>query len=168
MYNFIVDHIPHTTKRKRRSGLNMNPEFITIHNTGNPKSTARNERAWLTNERNERVASFHYAVDEIEVIECIPPNEVAWHAGDGNGKGNRASIGIEICESGRYEQTLRNASKFVASLLWERRWEVDRLRRHFDWSGKVCPRLMYDNGKWTKWQEFIDMVRRHLEDFKTR
>jgi len=168
MYNFILDHIPHTTKRKRRCGIKMEPETITIHNTGNPKSSAKNERGWLTNPANERVASFHYVIDEVEVIECIPPNEVAWHAGDGNGKGNRASIGIEICESGRYEKTLKNASKFAASLLWERGWGVDKLRRHYDWNGKICPRLMYDNGKWTGWGEFLDLVSAHLKDFEIR
>ncbi|WP_339309782.1 N-acetylmuramoyl-L-alanine amidase [Paenibacillus sp. FSL k6-2145] len=134
----------------------MNPKTITIHNTGNANSSAANERAWLTNPTNVRQASYHIVVDEKEAVECIPLNENAWHAGDGSGatSGNRTSISLEICESGDYAQTLENATELVAKMLEERGWGVDRLRRHFDWSGKICPRLMYDDGKWTGWSLF--------------
>ncbi|WP_213084128.1 peptidoglycan recognition protein family protein [Cohnella massiliensis] len=157
---YIVDHIPRNTLFNRRPGLAMAPTTITIHNTGNPSSSARNERAWLTNTANNRTASYHIVVDENEAIEVIPLNENAWHAGDGSGPGcgNRTSIGIEICESGDYARTLQNAAQLVASMLREREWGVDRLRRHFDWSGKICPRLMYDDGKWTGWAAFKNMV----------
>lgn len=161
--NYIIDHIPRSTPHNRRPGLTMAPTTITIHNTGNPTSTARNERAWLTNPANDRTASYHIVVDEREAIECIPLNEVAWHAGDGNGDGNRKSIGIEICESGNYAQTLDNAATLVAKLLKERGWGVDRLRRHYDWSGKICPRLMYDGGRWSGWIAFKNMVDHKLK-----
>ncbi|WP_308424259.1 stalk domain-containing protein, partial [Paenibacillus albidus] len=74
--------------------------------------------------------------------------------GSGAKSGNRTSIGVEICESGDYTKTLDNAAGLVASMLKERGWGIDRLRRHFDWSGKICPRLMYDGGKWTGWTAF--------------
>lgn len=165
--NYVVDHIPKTTPHDRRPGIPMSPKYITIHNTANPSSSARNERAWLTNFSNTRTASFHIVVDEKEAIECIPLDEVAWHAGDGrNGPGNRTSIGIEICESGDYAKTLENAATLVARLLSELGWGVDRLRRHYDWSGKICPRLMYDGGKWTGWNEFLRMVEKKLEGEK--
>ncbi|MNO45390.1 N-acetylmuramoyl-L-alanine amidase CwlA precursor [compost metagenome] len=157
---YRVDHIPKGTACNRRPALPMVATTITIHNTGNASSTAQNERGWLTNQSNSRQASFHIVVDEKEAIECIPLNESAWHAGDGSGvkSGNRSSIGIEICESGNYAQTLDNAAKLVAKMLKERGWGVDRLRRHYDWSGKICPRLMYDNGKWTGWEQFKNAV----------
>ncbi|MCM3746511.1 N-acetylmuramoyl-L-alanine amidase [Paenibacillus pasadenensis] len=149
-----------TTTCKRRPGVPMQAETITIHNTGNAKSTAANERSWLTNPGNTRQASYHIVIDEREAVECIPLTEHAWHAGDGSGarSGNRTSIGIEICESGNYAKTLVNAAELVAKMLQERGWGVDRLRRHFDWSGKICPRLMYDGGKWTGWEAFKAMV----------
>ncbi|WP_342480392.1 N-acetylmuramoyl-L-alanine amidase [Paenibacillus sp. FSL L8-0340] len=138
----------------------MSATTITIHNTGNPKSSAAGERAWLTNPSNARQASFHIAVDEKEAVECLPLTENAWHSGDGSGprSGNRTSIGVEICESGDYAKTLDNAVALVAQMLKERGWGVDRLRRHYDWSGKICPRLMYDGGKWTGWAEFKALV----------
>ncbi|MGM1048412.1 MAG: N-acetylmuramoyl-L-alanine amidase [Bacillota bacterium] len=163
--NYRKDHIPKSTGCNRRPGYAMNATTITIHNTGNPSSSAANERVWLTNASNNRTASFHIVVDEREAIECIPLNENAWHAGDGSGNksGNRTSIGIEICESGNYAKTLDNAVSLVASMLKERGWGVDRLRRHFDWSGKICPRLMYDGGKWTGWNEFKSRVDKELK-----
>jgi len=161
--NYIIDHIPRSTPCNRRPGVPMTPQYITIHSTGNPKSTARNERAWLTNPSNAVTASYHIVVDEKEAIEVLPLNEVAWHAGDGgNGTGNRKSIGIEICESGDRAKTLANAVRLVAKLLKERGWGVDRLKRHYDWSKKICPRIFYDNGRWTGWEQFKDAVQREI------
>ncbi|MNW48700.1 N-acetylmuramoyl-L-alanine amidase CwlA precursor [compost metagenome] len=48
-------------------------------------------------------------------------------------------------------------------MLKERGWGTDRLRRHYDWSGKICPRLMYDNGKWTGWEQFKKSVEAELK-----
>lgn len=155
----------------RRPGLFMEPTTITIHNTGNPNSTAANERAWLTNPSNNRTASYHIAVDAREAIEALPLNEVAWHAGDGSKptSGNRTSIGIEICERdaslGEYAQALSNAVDLVARLLHERDWGVDRLRRHYDWSGKNCPRLMNIDNKWTDWYQFVKRVAEALKSY---
>ncbi|GIQ63733.1 hypothetical protein PACILC2_23010 [Paenibacillus cisolokensis] len=159
---YVVDHIPRSTPCNRRNGQRITPTTITIHNTGNPRSTARNERTWLTNPSNNVAASYHIVVDENEAIECVPLDERAIHSG--TTAGNMTSIGVEICESGNYAKTLDNAAALVAKLLKERGWGVDRLRRHYDWSGKICPRLMYDGGKWTGWTEFKRMVAEKLTE----
>lgn len=161
--NYVVDHIPTSTPNNRRPANKMTATTITIHNTGNPSSTARNERSWLTNPSNTRTASYHIVVDDREAIECLPLDENAWHAGDGNGDGNMRSIGIEICESGDYAKTLDNAAELVAKMLKERGWGTDKLRRHYDWSGKICPRLMYDSGKWLGWRAFVLSVESKLK-----
>jgi len=158
---YKIDHIPKTTPYNRRPGISMIAKYLTIHSTGNPSSTAKNERGWLTNPSNDRTASYHIVVDEKEAIEVLPLNEVAWHAGDGNGQGNRASIGIEICESGNRQKTLQNAVKLVTKMLKERNWGVDRLRRHFDWSGKICPRILQPNN-WAGWEQFKKDVQKEL------
>ncbi|MDH6675711.1 N-acetylmuramoyl-L-alanine amidase [Paenibacillus sp. LBL] len=165
---YVLNHIPKDTPQNRRPEYFMAPTTITIHNTANLTSTAANERSWLTNPANKAQASYHIVVDEREAIECIPLNENAWHAGDGSGakSGNRTSIGVEICESGNYAKTLDNAASLVAQMLKDRGWGVDRLRRHFDWSGKICPRLMYDDGKWTGWFAFKASVQRKLDEMK--
>lgn len=162
---YIVDHIPTSTPNNRRPGHKLTPTTITIHNTANPTSTARGERNWLTNPDNDATASYHIVLDDKETIESLPLNESAWHSGDGSGvaSGNRTSIGIEICESGDYARTLTRAVELVAKMLKERGWGVDRLRRHFDWSGKICPRLMYDGGSWAGWIDFKEKVKSAME-----
>lgn len=166
MFAYKIDHIPRTTPHNRRPGHSLNASTITIHNTANPSSTARNERNWLTNPSNSATASYHIVIDSAEAIECIPLNEVAWHAGDGSGEGsgNRTSIGIEICESGNYSGTLDNAAALVASMLEARGWGTDRLRRHYDWSGKNCPRLMNSGGNWSGWTRFVASVQAKMND----
>ncbi len=72
----------------------MTPEYITIHNTANDASAA-NEISYMTG--NSESTSYHFAVDDKEVIQGIPLDRNAWHSGDGtNGTGNRKSIAIEI------------------------------------------------------------------------
>jgi len=159
---YTISHIPKTTPHNRRPGIAMVPKYITIHSTGNQTSTAQNERGWLTNPQNKRQASFHIVVDESEAIEVLPLNEVAWHAGDGNGQGNRASIGIEICESGNRQKTLSNAVRLIAKMLKERSWGVGCLRRHYDWSGKSCPRILMADS-WQGWKDFIAAVEKELK-----
>lgn len=154
---YKTQHIP-LTQTLQRPGLAMTPTSITIHSTANLTSTAQNERDNLARVNNDRQASFHIVIDERQAIECIPLTETAWHAGDGRkaGGGNMASIGIEICESGDREKTLRHAVEATAYILSKYGWGVDRLKQHFDWSGKNCPRILRDTDRWG-W--FVDEVK---------
>lgn len=138
MYKHVVSHIP--ISKGKRPGIITSMTSITIHNTGNPYSTAQEERNWLANPANIRAASFHIVIDSSQAIECIPLNEVAYHSG--NATGNQLSIGIEICESGNYKQNEENAIALVAKMLIENGWDVNRLKRHYDWNGKNCPRII--------------------------
>ncbi len=138
----------------------MYPKYVTVHSTGNPRSTARNERGWLTNPSNTRQASYHRVVDETECIECVPIDEVAWACGDGYGDGNMHSVSIEICESGDRAKTLDNAAKEVARLLLELELTTDDMRKHQDWSGKYCPRIILDVDGW---EEFKQQVNYYME-----
>jgi N-acetylmuramoyl-L-alanine amidase len=160
--NYKIDHIPKS--REKRPATKMVATTITIHNTANPKSTAKNERGWLTNEYNNRYASYHIVVDEKEAIEVIPFNEIAYHAGDK--QGNLTSIGIEICESGDYNKTMVNAVKLIADLLTKLNMATKNLRQHHDWSGKNCPRLIRAGHLGWTWQKFIDEINKELEKRK--
>lgn len=145
-----INHIQAASKK--RSKMSMQPECITIHSTGNEKSTAQNERDYLTNPINTNETGYHYVVDDKQIIECIPPSEVAWHAGDGRGNGNMKSIGIEICESGDRAVTLKNTIWLIQLLM--KRHNINKVVRHYDWSKKICPRIMYDQGSWQGWKAF--------------
>ncbi|WP_338444396.1 N-acetylmuramoyl-L-alanine amidase [Bacillus spizizenii] len=128
----------------------MTAQYITIHNTANDASAA-NEISYMIG--NTSSTSFHFAVDDKEVRQGIPTNRNAWHTGDGkNGTGNRKSIGVEICYSKSggaiYEAAEKLAIKFVAQLLKERGWGIDRVRKHQDWNGKYCPHRILSEGRW--------------------
>ncbi|MCY8276500.1 N-acetylmuramoyl-L-alanine amidase [Bacillus inaquosorum] len=136
----------------------MDAEYITIHNTANDASAA-NEISYMIGNTNS--TSFHFAVDDKEVIQGLPLNRNAWHTGDGtNGTGNRKSIGVEICYSksggARYKAAEKLAIKFVAQLLKERGWGIDRVRKHQDWNGKYCPHRILSEGRWEEVKAAIE------------
>jgi N-acetylmuramoyl-L-alanine amidase len=140
---------------------------ITIHSTGNPASSAQNERDWLDNPSNRREASWHYVVDEKGVIQAIPDEEEAWHCG--NTIGNRFSIGLEICEGGDREKTLRNAVNFAVQKMKEYGFTLTDIVRHYDWTGKNCPRILIDK-KYIKdgmdWEWFMKEIESRLRKEK--
>ena len=134
----------------------MNAKFIVVHNTANDAS-AKNEISYMI--RNAYDTSFHFAVDDQEVVQGIPLDRNSWHAGDGaNGNGNRNGISIEICYSksggDKFIKAEKNAVKLIAQLLKERGWGINKVMKHQDFSNKYCPHRTLDMG----WQRFLDMI----------
>ncbi|WP_267418859.1 N-acetylmuramoyl-L-alanine amidase [Bacillus sp. GC_Bacil_1] len=127
----------------------MNPTEITFHNTYND-APAINERNNVAN--NSTGTSFHIAADDKEAIQLIPFNRNAWHAGDGaNGRGNRHSIGIEICysQSGgeRYRKAELNTIEVIAQLMIQFDIPISKVKTHQERNGKYCPHRMLDEGR---------------------
>lgn len=147
--NLRQDFIPYSPKKRPKT--KMKPTSITIHSTGNSKSTARNERGWLTNPSNNRSASWHYVVDDKEVIQAIPDNEVAYHSG--TRAGNYSSISIEMCESGDRKKVINQTIELVIFLMNKHKITASKVVRHHDWSGKNCPRILNYNN-WEGWTRF--------------
>lgn len=137
----------------------MTPTRLVIHNTANDAS-AMSEISYMLG--NNKEVSFHFAVDDYRVVQGIETNRNAWHAGDGHGKGNMEGIAIEICYSksggDRFIKAEQNAAKFIASLLKERGWDIDKVTKHQDYSGKYCPHRTLDMG----WERFLNLVRAEL------
>lgn len=130
------------SRTKQRPGYAMTPQYITIHSTGNPKSTAQNEANYVCY-NSDRQASYHYVVDDSQIIQVLPVNEVAWHAGDGgSGTGNRKSVAIEICEPGDRKKAVDNAVWLTKELMRDLKIDKAHIRQHHDWSGKDCPRIL--------------------------
>lgn len=156
----IIQNLVSTDKYNIKCPYFMNAEFIVVHNTTND-APARNEVAYMI--RNDNKVSFHYAVDDVEIVQGILDNRNAWHAGDGdNGQGNRNGLSIEICYSksggDRFIKAEKLASKFIASKLKEKSWGIDKVKKHQDFSGKYCPHKTLDLG----WQRFLNMVQFEL------
>ena len=156
----IVKKLVDPSRYSIKCPYEMAAEFIVVHNTEND-APARNEIAYMIG--NSKDKSFHYAVDDKEVVQGIPEDRNAWHAGDGKGKGNLKGIAVEICwsESGgdKFLAAERLAAKFIAFKLKEKGWGMDRVKKHQDFSGKYCPHRTLDIG----WDRFLQMVKTELD-----
>jgi N-acetylmuramoyl-L-alanine amidase len=135
----------------RRPGTVSKKTSITIHNTGNPDSTAYNERAWLENLSNTASASYHAVVHERTVIEVIPDNEEAYHSATKTG--NLSSFSIEVCESGDYNTTLITLMEYLMHKMEVLDLTPKDITTHKAWSGKECPRLLLP-----VWDSFMKAV----------
>lgn len=135
----------------------MTPTRIVIHNTANDASAA-NEISYM--HRNSNQTSFHFAVDDKEIVQGIELNRNAWHASDGNGKGNREGIAIEICysKSGgeRWLKAVENAAELTAKLLKDYGWGIDKVTKHEDYTDKHCPHRILDE---YGWDNFLNLVK---------
>jgi len=163
------DFIP-IGRRNRPAFVNpMN--YITIHNTGN-SSKGSNARAHANYLRGDTAAnlpvSWHYTVDDTNVIQHLPDNETAFHAGDGSGPGNRQSIGIEICQNsdGNLLVATDNAARLCAILCTRHNITVKNIVQHNFWSGKNCPQELRA-GRPYSWNTFIGKVGDFIAELAT-
>lgn len=150
------------SSKPRRAARNMRPTFITIHSTANhsPTSTAmQHSRALCRGVLRDR--SWHFTVDQFMVVQNLPLDETAWHAG--NDVGNNHSIGIEMCEceskGHNHWRTWDRAAKLTSLLM--KRYNI-RLRNvvpHYHWTRKNCPAPLLSDGRpGPKWMWFLSRI----------
>lgn len=135
----------------------MKPTRIVIYNSENDKA-ARNEVADML--RSGDTISFHFAVDDMEIVQGIDLDRNAFHAGDGDGAGNREGIAITICYSKtggkRFEEAQKKAAELTAKLLKDYGWDIDKVTKHQDYCGEHCPHRTLDEYGWNR---FISLVK---------
>ena len=153
------------SKYSKKCPYEMTPQGICVHNTYNDAS-AMAEISYMIG--NDSSTSFHAAVDDYRVVTGLPFNRNGFHAGDGrNGKGNRTQIGIEICYSksggDRFDKAEKNAAEYIAYLLKQYNWGIDRVSKHQDYANKYCPHRTLDQG----WSRFINMIKAEMGDNPT-
>lgn len=150
-----------------RPGLQRDIKYLVLHETDNFSAGANAAAHNSYIHQAETAESWHYTVDDHEIYHHLPDNEAGYHAGDGTKKnsGNMTGIGIEMCvnEDGDYEKTLQNAQKLCARLLLEYDLKPKALRKHEDFSGKVCPAKLINDGRW---EEFCDGVAQQYKEMK--
>ena len=129
---------------RARSGRKLRAfESATIHWIGPfPRQQVETPRHWwLTGSDGMGVhASYHFIVRDGRCLQALPLDEMAWHAGDGaNGPGNSSSVAVGAIpqnEAGEFSPaTVETLRRLIAELA------PPRLARHFDWTGKDCPRF---------------------------
>lgn len=167
--DILPDDSPLKANRPRTS-----TNYITIHNTGmaHPTATASGLNDYIHS--TDRVASWHFSVDDTEAYQELKLDEIGWHAGDGSttygdywlsagvwciGGGNRNSVGLETCVySGvDYNMVMRNTAKLVSKLLVHYNLTTSDIRQHYDFSGKDCPQVLRQSGRWSEQLELIEL-----------
>lgn len=143
-------------------GVVISPVYIVIHETDNEDAGAdavanRNYFA----EHPEAKSSTHFVVDDHCIIQCLELNQRGWHVGDNRGYSNITNsntIGIEICvnSDGNYMKARANAIELVKYLISITGIPASRIVRHYDASGKWCPRRMLNTP--SLWTEFKNLV----------
>lgn len=146
--------------------------YIVIHYVGGVSSAKNNVDFYA---REKLSASAHYFVDEKSIWQCVEDENKAWHCGGGlQGSGghtfykkctNSNSIGIEMCcrktSSGKWyfnKKTVENTVDLTRYLMEKYDILPERVIRHFDVTGKVCPEpYVTDEKAWESFKKMLDM-----------
>lgn len=153
----IVDILP---KGKVIPNTKMTPTSITIHNTGNIGAPAKNNHNYMKNcnKNGDRIASWHFTVDDKEIYQAVPTNYKAYHAG--NATGNATSIGIEICmfnNAERQKQAYLNAIELVKILMKAHGLNISQVKQHYNWTKKDCPTWLRSGKFGYTWKWFTSL-----------
>ena len=122
--------------------------YIAIHYTANPGSTAVSNRNYFENlaTTQDNKVSSHFVVGlEGEVVQCIPTSEISY----ATNSRNVDTISIECChpdETGQFNTaTYDSVVKLTAWLCTRFGLTSDQVIRHYDVTGKDCPKYYVEN-----------------------
>ena len=132
---------------------------IVIHYVGNPGTSAQANRNWYANPSSN--VSSHFIVGlKGEIIQCIPLHEKS----SASNHRNSDTISIEVCHpdaSGKFNAaTYDSLVDLTAWLVKSCGLTVDNVIRHYDVTGKECPRYYVRNED--AWNQFKADVKEKL------
>lgn len=144
-----------------------NVNYIAIHYTANPGSTAQANRDYFENlsYTHETKVSSHFVVGlDGEVIQCIPTSEMSY----ATNSRNVDSVSIECChmdESGAFQDaTYQSVVKLAAWLCTRFGLTEENVIRHYDVTGKSCPKYYVDYPE--AWEQMkLDIAARIQQDY---
>ena len=139
---------------------------IVIHYVGNPGTTAQQNRDYFDglkrqNGSNTTSVSSHFVIGlDGEVIQCIPVDEKAFASNHRNSD----TISIECCHPNAdgifTEDTYESLVKLTAWLCTELKLEAKDVIRHYDVTGKECPRAFVEDED--AWKQFRKDVKKAM------
>lgn len=139
-----------------RSGEKLSSvKDIVVHYVGNPGSTAEQNRNFYAGDQSN--VSSHFVVGlKGEIIQCIPLSEMSaasnWR--------NNDTISIEVChldDTGKFnKKTYKSLVKLVAWLEDQCGLEDGDVIRHYDITGKECPKYFVTHeDAWKKFKQDV-------------
>lgn len=152
--------------RPRRKIIKL--KGVVIHWTANTDAGADAvaNRSYFNTTGN--FASTHYIVDSKQIIRCLPDDEIGYHVGAsrytelGNSiregtSPNYFLLGIEMCvnSDGDWNRTYASTVSLAAYLIKKYGLTVDDLFRHYDITGKECPKMMIEEKPWNEFKAAV-------------
>lgn len=136
---------------------------VVIHYTANPGTSAKNNRDYFEGLKDSHItkASSHFIIGlEGEIVQCIPCSEISY----ASNRRNIDTISIECCiedDTGRFNRATYEAVVHLSAWLAERyQLEVSDIIRHYDVTGKNCPKYYVENPK--AWEQLLSDVQTYL------
>lgn len=137
---------------------------IVVHYTANPGSTAMDNRNYFEGLKDSHVTktSSNFIVGlEGEIVQCVPTWEVAYASNDRN----KDTVSIECChpdQTGKFtEETYHSMVQLCAWLCMKFDLDAGDVIRHYDVTGKNCPKYFVEDEK--AWKQFKKDIRNALE-----
>ena len=128
---------------------------IVIHYVGNPATSATANRNYFAKVGTTVVSHFVVGL-EGEVIQCLP----LWERSVASNNRNSDTISIEVChpdDSGQFnEATYAAVVRLTAWLCQVGDLSTEQVIRHYDITGKECPRYLVRNE--AAWEQFLTDV----------
>lgn len=151
-----------------RPGIESDPiTGIVVHYTANPGSTAQNNRDYFEGlkDSHETSVSSHFVIGmEGEIIQCVPTWELAY----ASNSRNHDTVSIECChpdETGKFtDETYKSLVQLTAWLCKKFGLTQDDVIRHYDVTGKICPKYFVEDEK--AWELFKGDVKAAIESGK--
>ena len=161
---FEVDLL--TVNEYSRPGFAMNKiNGIVIHYTANPGTTAKQNRDYFEGlkDSHQTKASSHFVIGiEGEIIQCIPSREISYASNERNSD----TLSIECChpdETGKFtDKTYNSLVAMCAWLCGEFDIKIDNIIRHYDVTGKNCPKYYVENER--EWEKFKKDVGNYIKN----
>lgn len=132
---------------------------VVIHYVANPGTTGWNNHKYFENLKDTHTTrvSSHFIIGlDGTIIQCIPLDEIAYASNERN----EDTISIECChpkEDGKFtKETYESLVRLTAWLAGEYNLKKDDIIRHYDVTGKICPKYFVDHED--EWEEFKENV----------
>ena len=139
---------------------------VVIHYVGNPGTSAQANRSYFASlaRTGETSASSHFIVGlEGEILQCVPLSEISYCSNTRN----YDTIAIEVChpdDTGQFSpETLAGVERLTAWLCVQFDLDTDQVIRHYDVSGKICPKYYVEHQE--AWTDLLAGVGTEIQRF---
>ena len=140
---------------------------VVVHYTANPGASAMDNRNYFENlkDSHETKVSSNFVVGlEGEIVQCVP----TWEEAYASNSRNIDTVSIECChpdESGKFnDKTYQSMVELSAWLCLKFDLDENDVIRHYDVTGKDCPKYFVENEK--AWERFRKDVGKQLDRLK--